>query len=117
MMRNLLLVIFLLALLAPLASAKDKEQVYVLIKPDPEEEEDRSIYENSNWSIEFDLRDGFTFTEEELEEGTLNLTIQLDGFPLIGAITAEELDDSLTAAGYWRQMLNSDPGLESLIVY
>jgi len=117
MLRKTIYVIFLLALLVPWTSAKDKEQVYILVKPEPEEEEVRSIYSNEDWGIEFDLREGFTFTGDELEDGTFNLGIELEGFPLSGALTAEELEDELTSGGYWRQMLENDPSLGNLVVY
>ena len=117
MLRKTILIIFLLALLVPWTFARDKEQVYVLVKPEPEEEEVRSIYSNEDWGIEFDLREGFTFTEGELEDDTFNLSIELDGFPLLGALTGEQLEDELTSGGYWMQMLENDPSLSNLLVY
>jgi len=118
MPRKLLFALIIVGLLASWAIAKDEEQVYILYKPDPEEDEVRSIYENEDWGIEFDLRDGFSYTEEiDEEDGVFNLTIQLKGHPLQAAMTIEQLDEEMSTNGYWKQMQEIDPSIEYLLVY
>lgn len=118
MLRKLLFALVLVGLLASWAIAKDEEQVYILYKPDPVEDEVRSIYANEDWGIEFDLRDGFSYTEEiDEEDGVFSLTIQLNGHPLQAAMTIEQLDEEMSSNGYWKQMQEKDPSIEYLLVY
>jgi hypothetical protein len=108
-------VITLLCFLAPFALGE--EQVYVLKKPEPEEEEVRSIYINKELGIGLDLREGFTFIEEEVEEDVFNLSILLEGYPLTAALTVEPLEEELSSEGYWRLMQKRDPNIEKDLVY
>ena len=118
MPRKLLFALVLVGLLTSWATAKDKEQVYILHKPDLNEEEVRSTYANENWGFEFDLREGFSYTEEiDEEDGVLNLTIQLKGHPLQAAMTIEQLDEEISSNGYWKQMQEKDPNIANLVGY
>ncbi len=115
MFRRILLSFILALLLASPVLAKDK--VYVLKKPKPAKEEVRSTYENENWDIKFDLREGFEFTEEDLEDGTFNLDIGLKGYPISASLVAEPLDDELTSQGYWRLIRQRDPSIDDTLAY
>lgn len=118
MLRKSLFALVLMGLLASWAIAKDEEQVYILYKPDPVEDEVRSAYANEDWGIEFDLRDGFSYTEEiDEDDGVFNLTIQLKGHPLRAAMIIEQLDEEMSSNGYWKQMQENDPSIEYLLVY
>lgn len=118
MLRKSLFVLVLMGLLTSWAIAKDEEQVYILYKPDLTEDEVRSTYENEDWGIEFDLRDGFTYTVEIDEgDGVFSLTIQLKGHPLQAALTIEQLDEEMSSNGYWKQMQEKDPNIANLLVY
>ena len=118
MLRKSVFALILVGLLASWAIAKDEEQVYILYKPEPNEDEIRSICANENWGFEFDLRDGFSYTEEiDEEDGVFNLTIQLKGHPLQAAMTIEQLDEEMSSNSYWKQMQEKDPSIENLLVY
>jgi hypothetical protein len=116
MMARFILAFVILAFSAPMAFGGEQD-VYILYKPKPEEEEIRSTYVNEDFTFGFDLPEGYTFIETEIEEGIFNLIIELDDFPLQAAITIEELDEELSAGGYWRQMQDNDPGIEDLLAY
>jgi len=105
----------LLCFLAPSAWAKEK--VYILHKPKPPKEEVRSTYANEDLNFTFDLREGFTFTEKEAEDGSFNLVIELKDYPLSAALTVETLDEELTSTAYWRLMQDRDPAIEEDLVY
>ena len=105
----------LLCLLA--TSAWAKEKVYVLHKPKPPKAEVRSIYDSKDLNFCFDLREGFKFTEQETDDQSFNLLIELEDYPLSAALTVEPLDDELTSIGYWRLMQDRDPAIEQDLVY
>jgi hypothetical protein len=117
MLHRIIFGLVLALLLVTPALAKSKDKVYVLKKPKPEEKEVRSLYENKDWAISFDLRQGFEFTEEELEDGTFNLDIKLKNYPISAALVAEPLEDDLTSQGYWRLIRQRDPSIDDTIAY
>ena len=111
---RVLAVLFITAFLAPIAWAKD---VYILKKPKPEKKEERSLYSNEDYGFIFDLKEGYTFTEEEIEDNNFNLLIELKDYPLQAAITVELLDKEISSIGYWRKIQDRDPNMAQDLVY
>lgn len=112
---RIFLAVFVISIIALPALAEDK--VYILKKPEPVEENVRSTYVNNDWGFGFDLREAFTFTTTELEDGAFTLSIELEGYPLTAALTTEVLDDGLSSLGYWRLMQQRDPSIADNLAY
>ncbi len=108
------IILLLLALLAPTAFGDD--EVYVLHRPKPDEEEVRSTYTSDVYGFGFDLPEGFTFNEQT-EDDVFTLFISLENYPLQVALTIEPLEEELTPKGYWKVMLERDPTIGSVVAY